>query len=130
VDISVSIGIILSVVHFILVLWIVYHICSSKEHVWPNLWLLFFWIDLPFGLVSIAFFKLTKRKITIPWLSYPFNDFENFILPSVFFGIGGTVWWFFIPQFIAKAFSNLRIVDWVVAHGKSCNLFTFFFLCA
>lgn len=106
------IGAILAAIHAVLVGWIVYCIFSGVESDWPMYWVIFLIIDFPFSLIyvglEITFFKMYPSNviINIPNLvSFPLNDLHNFVLPFLFLGVGGTLWWFFLPVLIVKLFN-------------------------
>ncbi len=103
---ALAIGIALAVVHLVAVATIVRTIVSGIEPAWPMLWLILFWVDLPFSLIWLAIEKMRHRAkappLFVPWLRAPLNDLDNFVLPFLILGVGGTVWWFLLPQFVGQ----------------------------
>ena len=104
--ISLMIGIALATAHLVLVVIIVRSILAGVEPAWPMLWLLLFWIDFPFSLIFLAIAKVRHRfkasRLTVPMLRAPINDFDNFVMPFCILGVGGTGWWYLLPQLIAR----------------------------
>lgn len=103
---ALAIGFVLAVVHLIAVVSIVVTIVKGIEPDWPMLWLLLFWLDLPFSLVLLAIAKVRhrakSRPLSLPWLRAPLNDLDNFVLPFFVLGVGGTLWWFLLPQLVGQ----------------------------
>jgi len=100
------IGILLATVHAGLVAFLVYGVLNGAEPAWPMYWLVLFYLDLPFSLLWLLVAKLrgVSPPITLRWLPQPTGDLDNFVLPVLVLGVGGTMWWYVLPQIVARAF--------------------------
>lgn len=87
-----------ALLHLSIVLFWIYVVDGSRDG--PMLWLMFLLYDFPVGfgwsainsfLRDAAFFNYT-------------NQFGNYILPPLYFGIVGTIWWYFVPAIIYKLY--------------------------
>ena len=93
-------GIICSALHAALVVFVLYAIVFATEQDWPMYWAIFLPIDFPYSLLVTVGQGVLPHHIA---LREPFGDVPNFILPFIILGIGGTIWWFFLPQWILRA---------------------------
>lgn len=101
-------GILLAVIHFGFVIFISY-ICLEScrgEPSWPLIWVLLLFLDFPVSLFVGIF-----PYITLPFLPEPFSDpffVVNLIWPTIFYGIFGTLWWFFLPAIFDSMLSIIK----------------------
>jgi hypothetical protein len=89
--------------HAAFVVWIVSVIYRGTEGDWPMCWLMCFWLDFPLSMILVGLvYGLRDLGVPhkLPWFKSPIADVNNFLLPCLFFGLAGTVWWFFLPQWI------------------------------
>jgi hypothetical protein len=90
--------------HAALVIFVMWAISTGKEPDWPMYWLIFLVVDFPFSLLWLLIDRCDHELALFPseirWLKPPFNDVHNFVIPCIFSGVGGTIWWFFLPQAI------------------------------
>jgi len=84
-------GLIFATIHLSFFTYIVYIILSGSESSWPMLWQVFFVIDFPasIGIYIFSFFELSGGAT-------PLEDIANFWVPALYFGVIGTVWWYFV----------------------------------
>ena len=104
-----AIGSILALLHVALWIYTVHLILSGKEPDWPMYWMLFLGIDFPVSFIYILLAYLLNPINLSHFFSFlpaPLSDFDNFILPAIFFGFVGTWWWFTLPQVIIKVMSK------------------------
>ena len=101
---------------FILSLFLVIHNKNNRLSQAP--FFLFFWPDLP---VTILFFAplvvLSEESVfaideifSNLFPSYPFNNYWNFWHVIIFYGILGTIQWYFVPKFIAWLKARFHMV--------------------
>ena len=104
---SIAVGLIFGAVHLMVLAVILYCIFFADEQDWPMYWAILILIDFPASLIGVAVGRSLK-KIALPdnvsRLHVKALDLHNFILPMLLFGVSGTVWWFYLPQGIAKLF--------------------------
>ena len=97
---SIIVGIALASAHLALIAYVVWLIHYANEPDWPLYWLLPYYVDFPASLIYSGVARLTCKF----WLPRSGTgrphalDVHNFILPFVFLGVGGTIWWFYLPQ--------------------------------
>lgn len=110
--IAVGLGVALAVGHALLVYKIIAMILSGREPDWPMLWLLLLYVDLPYSIIAtflqvlIGLLPLPQEVALVDFPS-PANDVPNFIVPFVLFGVGGTIWWLFLPELVRKLCADL-----------------------
>ncbi len=109
---SKKIGIILGILHLSLVIFIISNILSGKEPDWPMYWLLLIPFDLPVLLLQYMthwmiepIFSLLSSKFTD---TSPLSSSGNFWIPLFYFGLLGTVMWYFIPTVITKVINKFN----------------------
>ena len=108
-------GIILALAHLYLVIYTINSILYNREPDWPMYWMLFTGIDFPFSLFLLPLSFLLdflNLGVLVETFPSPLNDVTNFWLPAFFFGILGTIWFFFIPTIVMK------IVSWRTSRVK------------
>jgi hypothetical protein len=94
------VGIALATAHLALIAYVVWLIHYANETDWPMYWLLPLYVDFPASLIWFGIDHLTYKF----WLPKPGTerphalDVHNFIIPFVCLGVGGTAWWFYLPQ--------------------------------
>lgn len=96
-------GIIFASLHLVFFIYIVYMILSGSESSWPMIWWVFNIVDFPVSL-GIYIFAL----FDFPGGSSPLKDIRNFWVPAVYFGIVGTVWWYFVATNWSKFIKWIR----------------------
>ena len=98
------IGLVCAALHLGLVGYVVHLILNGKESDWPMYWHIFTYLDFPASLIAIAVLRLAYVSGTPQFASKTTtvtNDLHNFIMPLALFGVGGTIWWFYVPQIVA-----------------------------
>lgn len=103
--ISTKIGIVLGILRALLFFYVVYLIKFGNEPDWPMYYLIFLYVDFPISLVYFGAFKMFS---TIPPLPDFITQVLNVVVPFVFFGVLGTLWYFFLPVWIANIIQKFR----------------------
>jgi hypothetical protein len=89
---------------------LLYCILFGPEPDWPMYWTLLVAIDFPLSLVFVAIGRLLY-KVPSPHeilrIESKLLDLHNFLAPLLLLGVGGTCWWFFLPQAIAHTYNAL-----------------------
>ena len=106
-------GVCFALFHVYLVSHTVLVILAGNERDWPIYWLIFIYIDFPYSLLAMAIDSIyyTLSVDVIP--SYLFNTHEpvysvyNFIMPLLLYGVGGTIWWFYLPRLVLKLWRKI-----------------------
>lgn len=104
-----AIGAALAILHGAMIFRIVRLIVSGKEPDWPMYWMLPTLLDLPVSLLFLIAMRLLCRvpKTSPSKPTSLLADTANFSSPLVFLGIGGTVWWFFVPTLVVHGARQL-----------------------
>lgn len=119
---TLPLGIMLGSIHIVLLIYTVTCMIANQKY-WVYYWYFFIFLDFPISLVILILFYLLDVIIDIishmvPLILYinnllstflptPMNDFVNFIIPFLFFGILGTLWYFFLPTLVTKCISKI-----------------------
>lgn len=88
------------------VIWLMF--CNSNpakadyEPSWPMYWLVFLFLGFPFTTIIALILKVCalneRLPARLPCRHRMLGDTHNFIIPLLVFCIGGTVWWYFLPN--------------------------------
>ena len=109
---KIILGAILGLLHLWLVTFIVINILNGKEPDWPMYWLILIPFDLPALLLSMLTGWASKPIFTAIAMNFsdasPLSDPVNFWMPLFYFGVLGTLMWYFIPVFIVKMLDIFR----------------------
>ena len=109
---SKTIGMILGILHLSLVIFIVFNILSGKEPDWPMYWLLLIPFDLPVLLLQYLTNGIIEPVFSILASNFtdtsPLSSSNNFWMPLFYYGLLGTVLWYFIPTIIAKVINMIK----------------------
>lgn len=90
--------------HLLFVVLMFWGIMTSEDGSAAMGWLLFAGIDFPVSLGWIAFAKLEYSTDFIRLSAQA----RNYYVPPIYFGIVGTIWWYFVPIFVYKLAKFLR----------------------
>ncbi len=104
---SYVIGLVLATAHAVLIGYIVWLIHYANEPVWPNYWLIPYLVDFPASLLCGVVVRLLPDNVRRKPGTAKMFDISNFLIPFIFLGVGGTVWWFVLPQGIAWMWRTL-----------------------
>jgi hypothetical protein len=93
-------------IHFVFSWIVILFIYIQAGHLpadWTWIWLLFWVIDFP---ISDIYLNITDNLSDhiVSFLPYPIDHIKMFILPALFHGIIGPIWYFFLSLFIIKFF--------------------------
>lgn len=107
-----KIGILLAALHLALVAYVVSLLLRAGEPDWPMYWLIFFFLDFPVTLLYVGAGLLVDvfqipRVLPLPGPS-AVGDVLNFILPIFFYGIFGTLWYFYLPSLVSRVIQRMR----------------------
>lgn len=99
-------GITLGITHILILIFTIQLMYLDIEADWPLYWFVFVYVDLPISLLYPITYQLIAYMIPFAQIStflrnflpYPIYDIDNFIFPFIFFGILGTIWYFFLPK--------------------------------
>jgi hypothetical protein len=101
-------GLILAALHAGVVAYLVWNIFFAGEPDWPMLWTVLLIIDFPWSLLTFPVaWSLRSMGIHARQPKARALDPENFLLPFIFLGLGGTIWWFFLPQWVAWIYGRI-----------------------
>lgn len=98
-----------AIVHLALFSMIVLQAINTPPDALSQLvWFLLFIPDLPatalifltFAVVPREFLYSTDDFFSSIFSKHPYDSFSNFWFPFLIYGIGGTVWWFYVPRLI------------------------------
>ena len=92
-----------AVIHCGLVIAAAIGILVSSEPDWPMVWIGFMVIDFPISLLYAAMNGLAPivpSRIHLVASYSPLNDVWNFLSPTLFFGLVGSVWWFLLARWV------------------------------
>lgn len=105
--VSFKIGLFLAFVHFVFFMFIVVPIVRFPDAQWQLTWIVFMFIDFPvsFLCMLVLFFC---PEFSFDFLPYPISELRSFILPSIIFGVLGTLWYFYLPVLIANITKNIK----------------------
>jgi hypothetical protein len=82
--------------------WVVHDMVESGfDALWQLAWLIFAVIDFPVSLLAL----LTQKIVPDCYfrsLPYPIGKLRDFIVPAFFYGVLGTLWYFFIPVAVSS----------------------------
>lgn len=86
---------------------------SSYDHMWRMVWLPLFWWDLP---ATVGLFlswaglpdSLFDDVARMFYRAHPFDDLANFWLPLLWYGVGGTLWWYLLTGWLWRAVQLTR----------------------
>jgi hypothetical protein len=106
---SYLVGLGLATAHVGLIAYVAWLIYRAEEPDWPMYWTLPFIVDLPASLLLMGLGRLLCNGWTLNLgvTRPPALDIPNFVVPFVLLGVGGTVWWFFLPQGLEWAWRAL-----------------------
>ncbi|QTL34072.1 hypothetical protein [Pseudoalteromonas viridis] len=101
--------------HFCFVIYIAYLIATSSDSAAVNAWLLFIPMDFPISLGLFPISYLLDGNILLNprdsnGIHSIFRDINNFWLPAIYFGVVGSLWWYFLPKLIVK-FKNKLVPE-------------------
>jgi hypothetical protein len=109
---SKTIGMILGTLHLSLVIFLVSSILSGIEPDWPMYWLLLIPFDLPILLLQYLTSWIIEPIFSMLASNFadssPLSSSVNFWMPLFYFGLLGTVMWYFIPTVIIKVMNKLN----------------------
>jgi hypothetical protein len=95
------VGAILATAYASVVVFIIYCIFSKGEPDWPMYWTLGIVLCLPASLLLKPLgYVLCKIRLTGRAKRSRLFDLQNFVFPFFFVGVGGTIWWFCLPQLL------------------------------
>ena len=101
------VGLAFATAHVAVVVFLLYCILFGPEPDWPMYWALLVAIDFPMSLIFVALGRLLCKVPSpheILQAKWKILNLHNFLLPLLLLGVGGTLWWFFLPQAIAHAY--------------------------
>lgn len=93
---------ILPISHLILVCWLGFSMWESQDPDKYMAWILIFLLDFPVSLLLI----LLQYLPDISLLGIPKVELVNYWLPFFYFGLVGTVWWYYFPILVCGAFKK------------------------
>jgi hypothetical protein len=101
-------GLALAALHAGLVSYLVWCIFFAGEPDWPMYWTILLVVDFPLSLVAFPVsWSIQALGIQASRPNARLLDLQNFLIPLFVLGLGGTLWWFFMPQGIAWIFGRI-----------------------
>lgn len=102
----------LASLHLAFVIFMAATIATSTDPVAVNAWLLFLPLDFPasMGLLPLSYYvdgDFFIRSIDEFGNYSIYRDIDNFWIPAVYFGVFGSMQWYYIPKFISWACSKI-----------------------
>ena len=99
--------IVIGLIHLALVICLAISIATSSDLVAVNGWLLFLPIDFPIslGIFPIEYLVQSFELDILISKASPYNvlsDISNFWVPILYFGIIGSLWWFYIAKIVTS----------------------------
>lgn len=106
-----KIGLLLSTLHLIFVIWFSWAIAVAPDSEASMAWVLFMFLDFPiiFGIEPCgALLHLIGAPKYIEWfeVSGQLRDVYSFWLPAIYTGIFGSIWWYILPVLVGKLFGR------------------------
>ncbi|PIQ87556.1 MAG: hypothetical protein COV74_00345 [Candidatus Omnitrophica bacterium CG11_big_fil_rev_8_21_14_0_20_45_26] len=105
--ISTKIGMVFGMLRALLFFYVVYLIKFGNEPDWPMYWLIFLYVDFP---ISLVYFRVFDMFSAIQPLPNVIAQVLNVVVPFMFFGVLGTLWYLFLPSWIANIIQKFRKV--------------------
>ena len=99
--------------HLCLLFWFIHFALTTHDSEWPIGWVIFLVGDFPISLIYFllpgdALYRLLHPFIATSSLAGSrMGDVYNFILPVAYFGVVGTLWWFWLCLTISKQIRRL-----------------------
>jgi uncharacterized membrane protein (UPF0136 family) len=101
------IGLALAAAHVVLVAFVIRLVLRSREPDWPMLWGLLIVVNFPWSLVLAAVGSFVGKVHSEGASTRRVLDIHNFVVPFVLLGVGGTVWWYALPQVFAWLYRSV-----------------------
>ena len=106
------IGIVCGTLHLLFVIYLIHLILNGNEPDWPVYWL----ILIPFNLPTLLLIFITGRLLEPVFeiiasnfsTGTPLGDATNFWIPFFYFGILGTIMWYFLPSWIVILIAKIK----------------------
>jgi hypothetical protein len=102
-----AIGLALAAAHVVLVAFVARLVLRSREPDWPMLWGLLIVVNFPWSLVVAAVGSFVGKVHSARASTRRVLDIHNFVVPLVLLGVGGTVWWYTLPQAVAWVYGAI-----------------------
>jgi hypothetical protein len=107
--IEVNISYVIAMFHLAISWLVIFYMLFNYDELpadWIWIWILFMIIDFP---ISLVLFNILQSLpyISVSFLPNPLNDARTFLIPALFHGIIGPIWYFFLSLFIIKFFKYI-----------------------